>query len=56
MARMTMDERIKRDGDRWRYIYFLEQELEKRKTKQSFIRISLTVNVVCIGLLIWWLP
>lgn len=41
-----MDERIKRDGDRWRYIYGLEEELIKRKTRQSFIRSLLAYSIV----------
>lgn len=38
MKHLTIDERIARDGSRWRYIYQLEMELERRKTKQKFIR------------------
>lgn len=44
--RLTIDDRIKRDGERWRYIYFLERELENRKTRQELIRISLALNVL----------
>lgn len=50
---MTLEDRIKRDGDRWRYIYLLEGELDKRRTRQVFVRASLAVNVLLIALVIW---
>lgn len=56
MTPMTMQDRITRDGDRWRYIFYLERELEARKTRQSFIRSSLGLNAALIALLVyqWW--
>lgn len=52
---MTLDERIARDGERWRYIFYLERELESRKTRQWVLRGSLFLNGFLITTLIsWW--
>lgn len=53
MKKLTVEERIARDGNRWRYIYLLERELELRKTRQAFIRWSLALNVVLVAALAW---
>ena len=52
---MTIDERIKRDGDRWRYIAALEKEIEARKTRHWLLRASLFLNgLLLITLFAWW--
>ncbi len=38
MKRLTIDERIARDGNRWRYILMLEDELERRKSRLNVLR------------------
>lgn len=46
MTKLTIEDRIKRDGDRWRYIFLLEEELSRRKTRQSFIRQLLGYSII----------
>lgn len=57
MKRLTIEDRIKRDGDRWRYIYELEMELERRKTRQNLISgllaYSITLTLFEIGRIIY---
>lgn len=57
MKHLTIDERIARDGSRWRYIYQLEMELERRKTRQNFIRVlfgySIGLTLFEIGRIIY---
>lgn len=53
MAKMTTEERISRDGDRWRYVFYLERELEARKSRRRFLISSLILNVVLYAALIW---
>lgn len=57
MKHLTIDERIARDGSRWRYIYELEMELERRKTRQNFISgllaYSITLTLFEIGRIIY---
>lgn len=52
--KMTLEERISRDGNRWRYIYYLERELDRRRTRQIYIR-SVTVIVIAQWLALGWL-
>lgn len=53
MAEMTIDERKSRDGDRWRYVFFLERELEARKSRRRLLITSLILNFAFGGALIW---
>ena len=49
----NLQDHIRKYGEHWRYIWFLEQELEMRKTRQSFIRLSLALNVLLLTALIY---
>lgn len=50
--KMSIEDRIKRDGHRWRYIYLLERELERRKTRHAVLAVSMTLNLFLIGVCI----
>lgn len=41
-----LKERYLKHGKAWRYVWLLEQELERRKTRQSFIWSMLIMNVI----------
>ena len=53
MKGMSVEERISRDGDRWRYVYFLERELEKRATRQSVTSSLLAYSIIVTYLAIY---
>lgn len=53
MSRMTTEERVSRDGDRWRYVFFLEREIEARKSRRRLLIASLILNIALGGALIW---
>lgn len=53
MSEMTTEERFSRDGDRWRYVFFLEREIEARKSRRRLLITSLILNLALGGALIW---
>lgn len=44
VERMTREERRKRDGSRWWYIYLLEQQLPISEARRKIMIASLCVN------------
>ena len=53
MSRLSLEDRIARDGDRWRYIKGLETELDRQRTRHQFLRFSVALNAALIIFLIW---
>lgn len=49
---LSLEERFKRDGERWRYIYLLEVELERRKTRRIALMGSLIMNVILLTVVV----
>ena len=45
---MTRDERIAKHGKAWRYVFLLERELARRKTRQRTLRASLALSAALI--------
>lgn len=46
MQQMTREQRWKRDGERWRYIYLLERELAKGRFRPLAIRVLVLICAV----------
>lgn len=49
---MGFADRYKRDGERWRYVYLLERELERRSIRRSVVLAAFGLNLLLIALLV----
>jgi hypothetical protein len=50
---MPLEDRIKRDGDQWRYIYLLERALEAHRSRRIVMLASLVLNAALVAVLLW---
>ena len=55
MQQLTREQRWKRDGERWRYIYLLERELAKGRFRPLAIRILLAICIMQAAIIVAFL-
>ncbi|MGI8390525.1 hypothetical protein [Brucella anthropi] len=50
MGKMTLEDRWQRDGERWRYIYLLEMELEQVQKANTLLKL---LFLLPLAIIIW---